>query len=162
MELLQDAEVWVAIAFIVFVVAVFRPAKRAMLGGLDARSQRIRADLEEARRLREEAETLLSEYQRKQREAEREAAGIVARAREEAQRGAREAAGAIDAAFTRREKAAMEKIAQAEVEALTELRQRATDIAVAAAQRLLTEGLDPARARVLISDAISEFEQRAH
>jgi F-type H+-transporting ATPase subunit b len=162
MELLQDAEFWVAIAFVVFVVAVFRPARRVMIGGLDARSQRIRADLEEARRLREEAETLLSEYQRKQREAEREVAGIVARAREEAQRGAKEAASAIDAAFTRREKAAMEKIAQAEVEALTELRQRATDIATAAARHLLTEGLDPARARALISGAISEFEQRAH
>src|SRR3546814_12622238 len=90
MAFLNDPTFGVLVAFVIFVVAVFKPAKRAILGGLDARIAQIRTEVEEAQRLREEAQTLLAGYQRKQRQAIQEAEEIVARAKTEAKRLAAE------------------------------------------------------------------------
>src|SRR5580704_7535168 len=122
MEFFHEAEFWVLVAAVIFVAAVFRPLGRALTGGLDARAARIRGDLDEARRLREEAERLVAEYRAKEREAVAEAEAIVAHAKQEAERIAAQAARDLEQALKRRQQLAEERIAQAEAKALFEVR----------------------------------------
>ena len=94
--LIHGAEFWVAVSFLVFVIAFYRPIKRAVLSVLDQRIAQIRAEVEEAQRLREEAQSALASYQRRQREALQEAEKIIAHAREEAQRAKERAEAELD------------------------------------------------------------------
>ena len=160
LQQLYQAEFWVAVAFVIFIALVYKPALKAIGGMLDDRARRIKADLDEARRLREEAERLIADYRKKQSEGAGEAEAIIARARDEALRLKSEGEANLDAAFKRREKAALEKIAQAEAQAMAEVRNEAVDIAVAAARRILTEGLDAERGAALIGQSIQELGQR--
>jgi len=162
MEFLSDPEIWVAVAFIIFVALTARPIGRAIAKGLDGRAAKIKAQLDEARALRDEAERLLAEYQRKQIAAAKEAEEILARAREEAARIRREATANLEAAFTRREKMAMDKIAQAEAQAVADVRNQAVDIAMAAAARLLKERIDAGKGDELIDSAIKELDRKLH
>ncbi|HLB79695.1 MAG TPA: F0F1 ATP synthase subunit B [Dongiaceae bacterium] len=162
MGFLGSPEFWVAVAFVIFVGATARPLSRAINGWLDARAARIKAELDEARALRDEAQHLLAEYQRKQRDALKEAEAILAHARSEAERLRREAAANLDAALARRERMAMDKIAQAEAQALAELRNQTVDIAVAAAARLLAQTIDERRADALIDAAVAELDKKLH
>src|SRR6516225_6991534 len=130
-----DAEFWVAIAFIIFVGFLFYMGlHRAILDALDRRGARIKAELDEALRLKQEAEKLLAEYQRRHGEAEHEAAAIIASAKVEAERTAAEAKAKMEDLVARRT-----KVAQAEAQALAEVRAAAADAAVAAAQAILTK-----------------------
>jgi F-type H+-transporting ATPase subunit b len=162
MEFLQEPEVWVAVAFVIFVALAGRPIGRAIAKMLDERAAKIRNDLVEAEKLRDEAERLLSEYQRRQREAMQEADAILAHARAEAERIRRDAAANIEAALKRRERLAMEKIAQAEAHAMAEVRNQAIDLAIQGAQKALAAGLDPARASSLVDQSLAELERRLH
>ena len=162
MEFLADPEVWVAVAFVIFIVVAAKPIFRFIAKALDDRAARIKGQLDEARALREEAERMLAEYQRKQREALKEAEDIVARAREEAGRLQREAAANLDAAFKRREKMAMDKIAQAESQAVADVRNQAVDIAIAAATKLLKENIDAGKSDEIIDAAIAELDRKLH
>jgi len=108
---LQTPEFWVAVAFVIFcAVIVYTGAPKKVIEALDQRSKRIKSELDEARRLREEAAQLLAEYQRKQREAENEAAGIITSAKAEAQALADVRAAAADAAVTAAEKILSETV----------------------------------------------------
>src|SRR5258706_797168 len=98
MEFLHDPELWIAVAFVIFVVAAGRPIFRAITKMLDERAAKIGADLDEARRLREEAQALLAQYKKKQEEAAREASDIMTRAREEAEVFRKEASANLTAA----------------------------------------------------------------
>ena len=162
MEFLSDPEIWVAAAFLIFVGLAAKPIGRAIAKGLDGRAAKIKAQLDEARALRDEAERLLAEHQRKQIAAVKEAEGILARAREEAERIRRETAANLDAALARREKMAMDKIAQAEVQAVADVRSQAVDIAMAAAAKLLKEGIDSGKGDELIDSAIKELDRKLH
>ena len=134
------AEFWVAVAFVIFLgVLIYFGAHQMILDALDQRSARIRAELDEARRLKDEAQALLAEYQRKQSEAEREAADILAGARAEAERLAIEAKAKSEEFLARRTKLAETKIAQAEAQALADVRNAAAEAAVAAAEKVLTD-----------------------
>jgi F-type H+-transporting ATPase subunit b len=162
MELFGDPEVWVAIAFVIFVVLTAKPIARAVVKGLDARAAKIKAQLDEARALRDEAERLLAEHQRKQIAAVKEAESILAHARDEAGRVRREAGANLEAALARREKMAMDKIAQAEAQAVADVRNHAVDIAMAAAAKLLKEGIDSGKGDELIDSAIKELDRKLH
>jgi|SRR5215471_2417799 len=162
MEFLADPEVWVAVAFVIFVVVAAKPIFKFITKGLDTRAARIKGQLDEARALREEAERLLADYQRKQREAAKEAEDIIARAREETGRLQREAAANLEAAFKRREKMAMDKIAQAESQAVADVRNQAVDIAIAAATKLLKENIDAGKSDEIIDAAIAELDRKLH
>ena len=162
MEFLSDPEVWVAAAFIIFVVLTARPIGRAIAKGLDGRAAKIKAQLDEARALRDEAERLLAEHQRKQIAAVKEVETILARAREEAERVRRESAANLEAAFARREKMAIDKIAQAEAQAVTDVRNQAVDIAMAAAAKLLKQSIDSGKGDELIDSAIKELDRKLH
>jgi F-type H+-transporting ATPase subunit b len=157
---LSNPETWVAIAFIIFVALSGKPLVRMIGKTLDARAARIKAELDEARALRDEAQKLLADYQKKQQEAMRDAEAIVRQARGEAERLKTEAAANLDAAFARREKMAMDKIAQAEAQAVADVRNHAIDVAVAAAEQLLKSKTDAQRGERLIDSAIGELERK--
>ena len=134
-----EAEAWVAVAFVLFLgILVYVGAHRRVIDGIDQRQARIKAELEEARRLREEAQALLVEYQRKRHEADREAEAIIATANAEAERLAAEAKARLEDFVARRTKMAETKIAQAEAQALADVRSAAADAAVAAAEKILS------------------------
>jgi F-type H+-transporting ATPase subunit b len=162
MELFHDVEFWIALAFIVAVVVLIKKAAPGVVGGLDARAVRIKEEIEEAKRLRAEAEATLAEYQRKQRDALAEAQSIVARAKEDAERIGREAEIELDAALKRREASTLDKIAQAEAKALAEVRNVAVDVAIETTKLLLLKSLDSKRASLLIDQAIDELPKRLH
>jgi len=140
MHILADSHFWLAVAFVIFIgVLVKVGAHRMILDGLDGRATRIKTELDEAKRVRDEAETLLAEYKRKRGEADREADAIVAAARDEAERLAAEAKTKVEEFVARRTKMAETKIAQAEAQAVADVRSAAADAAVAAAEKILSE-----------------------
>ena len=160
MPLFEDPEFWVVLAVIFFVIGVWKPARRAILGGLDARAVRIRDELEAARRLREEAQQALSAYQKQEREAAAEADAILAHARAEAERVAAQAARNLEEALERRRRLAEERIAQEEAKALAEIRSVTVDVAISAARQVIAAELDEKRGGALIDLAITALPQQ--
>jgi F-type H+-transporting ATPase subunit b len=160
MHVFANPEFWVAVAGVVFLGVVWRPARRSLVGGLDARAARIRGELDEARRLREEAEQLLNDYRRKQQEAAAEAAAIVAQAQAEARRVAEQSARDLEQSLARRQRLAEERIAQAEVKAIGEIRAVAVDVAIAAARDVIAVDTDAERRAALIDSAIAALPER--
>ena len=161
-EFFSDPKHWVYLAFFIFIALAWKPVYRALGKALDARASRIKAELDEARNLREETQRLLADHQRKQREAMKEAEDIIAHARSEADRLRREASANLDAAIARREKMALDKIAQAEAQAVADVRNHAIDIAMAAAGRLLKEKVDARKGDELVDAAIAELDRKLH
>ncbi|HMA14742.1 MAG: F0F1 ATP synthase subunit B [Bacteroidota bacterium] len=160
--MLNDPTFWVAVAFVVFAALMVWKVRRPMLDALDARAERIRTELDEAQRLREEAQKALAEYKRKQRDAAKEAEDLLANARHEAELLRRQAAEDLKETLARREKAAIEKIAQAEAQALQEVRAQAVDIAIAATAKLLSENVDPQRDQSIVDQAIKDLGRKLH
>jgi F-type H+-transporting ATPase subunit b len=135
-----DAEFWVAVAFAAFIgVLIYLGVHEMMVKYIDQRRDRIRTELDEALRLKEEAQALLAQYQRKQREAEQEAAAIIAGATAEAERMMAEARVKMEEFIARRNKMAETKIAQAEAQAVADVRAAAAEAAVGAAEKILTQ-----------------------
>jgi F-type H+-transporting ATPase subunit b len=156
-----EAEFWVAVAFIIFVgVLGYFGAHRRLVNSIDDRRDRIKAELDEARRLKAEAEALLATYRRKQQEAEREAQTIIASAKAEAERLAGEAEAKIEEFVVRRTKMAEGKIAQAEAQALADVRSAATEVAVAAAEAILTHSVKGKVADDLLAKGIADLKAK--
>ena len=139
-------------------VLVYFGVHKLDLGGIDERRDRIKAELDEARRLKEEAQALLAEYQRKQHEAEREAQAIIAGAKAEAERLAAEAKAKMEEFVARRTKMAETKIAQAEAQAVADVRAAAAEAAVAAAEKILSETVKGKVADELIAKGIDDVK----
>ncbi len=159
----QSPTFWVAIAFLLFVaLLVYVKVPRMITAALDKRSVAIAAQIDEARRLREEAEALLARYQRKEREAQAEAQEIVAHAEAEAKRLAADARKAMEASIARREQMAVEKIAQAEAAAVKEVRTVAVEVATEAARKVIAASIDAGKANALVEDAIRELPKHVH
>src|SRR5690242_9609747 len=159
MEIFHDSHFWEAVAFLIAVALVWKKASRSISSALDQRAAKIRDELDDARKLRDDAQAMLANYQRKQRDALKEAEAIVAQAKAEAERLGAQAAKDLEAAIQRRQRLAEEKIAQAEQKALAEVRAAAVDIAVGAARRVLAEDMS-ARGGKLIDQAIDNLPQR--
>lgn len=162
MEVFSSPEFWVAVAFFVFVGGLYKPASKVVIGALDERAERIRAQLDEAQRLREEAQHLLAEYQRKQRQALQDAEAILNQARATAERHREDSAAELEESLKRRERQAMDRIAQAEAEALAEVRGIAVAVSIEATRKLLAEGIDDGKADQLIDAAIAELPDKVH
>ena len=158
--MLETPEFWVAVGFVILVGGIARPVARAMGSGLDARSAQIKASLDEARMLREEAQNLLAEYQRRQRDAAREAELMIEQARTEAERLSAEASTALERVLERRETLAREKIAQAEAAAVREVLNIAVDVAIAATGQVIAKQLGPDRAGALVDEAVAELPKQ--
>jgi len=160
MEFIHDPEFWVALVFIGVVVLFYKPVMKTVGASLDLRAAKIRTQIEEARKLREDAQALLAEYQRKSRDAMAEAEKIIASARAEAARLKQEAAADLENSLKRRQEQALERIANSEAQALAQVRNTAVDVALAAAEKLIKESLDPAKKQALADKAISDLPQR--
>jgi len=153
----------VVIGFLVFLSILFYFNVPAMLGGmLDKRADGIKADLDEARALREEAQTLLASYERKQREVADQAERIVAQAKADAEAAAAQARADLERSIARRLAAAEDQIASAEEKAVRSVRNRAVEVAIAAAAESLSRNLGASDANSFIDTAIGEVERRLH
>jgi F-type H+-transporting ATPase subunit b len=157
--MLQDAHFWVAVAFFIFVAAVFRKISGLTTTALDGRAARIRKELDDAQKLREDAQLVLEECQKRSSEAEAEAAAIVAHAREEAERVRQRAQADAQAALKRREAQAVDRIAQAEATALAEVRTLTADIAIAASRRLFAERVAAGAPDPLVEASLAKLPQ---
>ena len=134
------ATFWVFLGLAVFVgILLYLKLPGKLTAALDQRAAKIKSDLDDARRLREEAEALVADYRKKHGEAAAEAEAIVAQAKREAEALSQEARARIDDYVIRRTKAVESRIAQAEAQAVAEVRSQAIDVATAAAARLLAE-----------------------
>ena len=157
----MDATFWATVGLVLFLVLIAYAGLPGMINkSLDARAERIRNDLDEARRLREEAKNLLDDYQRRRKEAEQEAADIVAAAKREADALVVEAKARTEEYVARRSALAEQKIAQAERDAVAEVRSSAVDLAVAAATRLLTDRVDGQADAALFKAAVSDVKAK--
>jgi len=154
---------WVLISFLMFIgLLVYYKVPGMVAGLLDKRAADIAAELDEARRLREEAQQLLASYQRKQREAMKEAEDIVAQAKVEAENLAKEIRANMEAQVERRTKLAEDKIAQAESQALSEVRATAAEVAIGAARKVIADKVTAAEDEKLVERSISELASKLH
>lgn len=161
MEFIYEPEFWVAVSFFIFIgVLVYFGVHMKVVSALDARALLISQELEEARRLREEAENVLADYRRKLGDVVTEVDNITALATTEAKTLAAETRQSLKEYFDRRIKLAEEKIARAEMEAVRELRSDAVDAAIAAAQNLIAAKLTPDRAKKLVSESIKALKSK--
>jgi F-type H+-transporting ATPase subunit b len=157
----MDATFWATVALVIFLVLIAYLKVPGMLGrSLDQRAEKIKAELEEARRLREEAQQLLAEYQRKRKEAEKEAAEIVEHARREAEQFVAEAKEKSEEYVARRTALAEQKIAQAERDAVNEVRARAVDLAVESARSVLSAKVDAKADAALFAESLEQLRTR--
>ncbi len=157
----SDPTFWVGVAFVGFIaILLYAQVPKRVTDALDARAADISAELDEAARLREEAQALLASYQRKQQEAEKEAEEIIERAKEEADRLRAEAEVAFKEQIERRTRLTEQKIAQAEVQAIQDVRRISADTAVGAARRVIQETVDQSAAKKLVDRSISGLQGR--
>ncbi|WFU17490.1 ATP F0F1 synthase subunit B [Bradyrhizobium sp. CB3481] len=154
-------ETWVAIAFVILLVLfAYLGIHKTVLTALDHRSQRIKAELDDAKRLKEEAAKLLGEYKTRRASAEREAEEIIANAKAEAERIATEAKAKMEDFVARRTKTAESKIALAEAQALADVRSAAANAAVEAASTILSQSVKGSVADDLLAKGIDEVRAK--
>ncbi|TDR94556.1 ATP F0F1 synthase subunit B [Enterovirga rhinocerotis] len=154
---------WVAVSFFAFLGLVWKAGGfRMIIGALDKRGERIRHELDEAKRLREEAAALLADYQKKRGEAEKEAEEIVSNARSEAERVARDASERLADFVQRRTAAAETRIAQAEAKATQDVRDAATEAAIKASETVLRDQLRGDGSRELLERSLGEVRTKLH
>ena len=156
-----EPETWVAVAFIILMgVFVWLGVHRTVLTALDHRAERIKAELDDARKLKDEAAKVLAEYKAKRASAEREAADIIASANAEAERIASEAKAKMEDFVARRTKTAESKIALAEAQALADVRAAAANAAVTAAASVLSQTVKGQVADDLLAKGITEVRAK--
>ncbi|WP_315722416.1 MULTISPECIES: ATP F0F1 synthase subunit B [unclassified Bradyrhizobium] len=161
MHLLADPETWVAIAFVILMgLFAYLGVHRMVLKALDNRSERIRGELAEAKRLKEEAAKVLADYKTRRASAEREAEEIVTSAKAEAERIAADAKAKMEDFVARRTKAAESKIALAEAQALADVRAAAAEAAVQAAATVLSKSVKGALGEDLVAKGIEEVGRK--
>ena len=162
-EFMSAPETWVAVSFFAFVaILIYYKVPKMITDSLDERSAMIAKELEEATKLREDAQALLASYQRQQREAEKESENIVEQARQEAELMREEAEAALAAQIDRRTRLAEERIGQAEAQAVKEVKDIAADIAAEAARKIIAETMDDTSGDKLIEKSIAEVKDKMH
>lgn len=158
MEYLREPEFWVALGLLILIgIFLYQRVPAFVAASLDTRARAIAKELDEAKRLREEAAALLEQFRRKAANAEKEAEAIVTDAKAEAERFAAEAAAQLKLQIERRAKQAQDKIAQAEAHAVAEIRALAADVAADAAEKLIAARIDAQKAGALISQSLKEL-----
>lgn len=163
MGIFYNSTLMVGVSFVLFVALLWYLGVHKFLGkALDERAEKIRNELAEARKLREEAQELFAEFERKQKEVAGQAEEIVEHAKIEAEHAAEQAKADIAASVDRRLRAAGEQIALAEADAVREVRDRAVQVAVAAAADVLSRGMDDDRTQALVDGAIKDVGTRLH
>lgn len=157
----MDASFWALVGLIIFLgIMAYIKVPAMMAGALDKRADQIRNELEQAKKLREEAQQLLAEYQRKRKEAEAEAASILSAAEKEAAILREEAKAKTEEYVSRRTAMAEQKIQQAEADAINEVRASAVDLAVAAAHKLIGDKVDSKANNALFKASLDDLKTR--
>ena len=162
MDLLSNETFWVAIALVVFLGIAFKPAKKAILGALDGKIDEVKAEVEHAAKLRDEAQALLAEYERKQQQSANHAEEMVAAAKREAEEAKTKAEEELRLSLERQQKLALERIAMAEEKALSEVRTAAAELAIAATEKLINERAAGKDGDAIVDKAISELGSKLH
>ncbi len=158
MEYLREPELWVGLGFVIVIgIFLYQRVPAFVAAALDTRATAIARELDEAKRLREEAAHLLAQFKAKAANAEKEAEAIVTEAKAEAERFAAEANTQLKVQIERRARQAQDKIAQAEAHAIAEIRALAADIAVDAAGKLIAARIDAQKAGALIANSLKEL-----
>jgi len=158
----MDESFWTAAAFVIFMLAVYRPVGRIITSMLDDRAKRIQEELDEAVRLREEAQALLASFQHKQRDAMQEAEEIVQNAKQEATNMTKEAEQEIEAALERKMKSTLEKIDIAEANMIDELRSQSINIAFQAANDIIRDTSEKADSKKMLEQALQAMPKKLH
>jgi F-type H+-transporting ATPase subunit b len=154
---------WVIVSFVLFIaLLVYVKVPASIAGALDSRADRIRNDLDEARQLREEAQSLLASFERKQAEVAKQADAIVEQAKSDSAASAEAAKAALGETIERKLRSAEDRIKQAETAAVREVRDSAVTVSVAAATDLISKSLKKADKASLIDDSIAEVGKRLH
>ena len=160
---LANTDFVVMLAFIGFILVLVYYKVPTLLGGmLDKRAEGIRSEIDEAKRLQEDAKSLLADYERKHKDVQAQAQRIVANAREEAERAAEQARADLKTSIARRLAAAEEQIASAEASAVKEVRDQAIAVAVAAAREVIAKQMTAEQANALIDDSIATVDAKLH
>ena len=159
---LFDPTFWLAVSFIIFVLLARKPVGNLIAASLDSRAERIRKELDEALRLKEEAQAILAEYERNFKNASFEVESILNNAKEEAERITRNAKENLERDIKRRTDIAEQKIAQAEAAVIRQLRDNAVDITTGAAKVLIMEHLQKEAAEELINAAVMDLGRKLH
>lgn len=160
---LRNSDFVVLLAFLLFIgILLYFKVPTLISGLLDKRADGIKSELDEARALREEAQTLLASYERKQKEVQEQADRIIAHAKSEANEAADQAKEDIKASIKRRLKAAEDQIASAESSAIREVRDEAVRIAIGAAKDVVAKNMTAADGNKLIDEAISDVDAKLH
>ena len=162
MSAIQSPDFWVAIGFLLLIGLIFKPAWRFIKDSLDTRAKKIEESINEAASLREEVQHILADYQRKQRDAAREVAQMLADATNEAERLCQDEAEKLIQSLQRREELAEDKISQAEADAIQEVRNKAVETSILATQRILEKQLDRKTATTLLDQSIKELPTKLH
>jgi F-type H+-transporting ATPase subunit b len=153
-------EIWLLIALVILVGAIWKRLSRAIFGALDGHAAKVRAELDEAKRLREEAQSLLAEHKRQLAAGQDHARSISEHARREAERQAERHCAELEASLARRTEQALARIAQEEARAIQDVRDHAATLAIRTTRRLLAEEIDGNRAQVLVDRAIEEVGRK--
>jgi F-type H+-transporting ATPase subunit b len=157
-----NAEAAVALAFFIVIGYLGPKVVKALGAFLDSRADKIRTSLDDARKAREDAQAMLADYERKQRNAMQEAEEIVVHAREEAKRIKEQGLIALDESLARREKQAMDRLAQAEAQAIREVKIMAADMAISAAENVIKSAMTKTQANTLVDQAIKDLPTQLH
>ena len=158
-EFFSDSQNWVLVSFILFVLLAFKLGRSSVVGALDSHIEKARKDVEEAEHLRVEAQELLSEYQRLQRETASDAENVIKTAEEHAAKIKKAAEKDLETELARREEQLKERLSLMETQAREEMRQYAADLAIKATREIIIENIDNKKAKALNDKAISEIEQ---
>lgn len=153
---------FIAVAFLAFVALILKPAKRFIIAAVDARILKVKNELQEAARLKDEAQALLAKLEREQSRSLEDVQAILSHARMEAERMTKEAREVLEFALSKRTELAMQKIAQAEASVLSDLRANALDITMDAARTLILESMSPEVAEEILSKAFMDVERKLH
>ena len=157
-----DESFVVAISVLVFVLLVGKKLGKLVAGGVDTRNVSIKKELDQAISLKEEAQALLASYQRKQKKALEEAEDIIANAKEEAERIVNGTRKKVEEELAKRSEIAVQKIAQAEANAIQGIRENAVDLTISAARQLILENMNKESAEQLVKNAIGDLNRKFH
>lgn len=161
MDLLNTPEFWVAASFVGFILLIVYFKVPGMAAkALDKRAEEIRTELDQAKKLHEEARSMLADYERKQRDAEKEAQAIVKQAQSDAEALASETRENLKVTLERRAKLAEDKIARAEEQALNEVRASAVSVAIAAAEQIIDKKMTAAASKKLVDESIKSLKSK--
>ena len=157
----ESTNLWVLVAFLIVIgLLLSQGVAKKITGALSARADGIRDQLDEARGLREEAQSLLADYQKRQRDAEEEAAATIEQAKADAKALTKDANRKAEVSLARRTQAANDRIARAEAQAIAEIRGEAAHLSVAAARAIIADRVDARAGDALTDRAIAEVSQR--